>query len=48
MSGLHTHQRSRGNFVEHTIEGLHAALARAMYADTPQARPACCSGSTPG
>lgn len=34
MSGLHAHQRSRGNFVEHTIEGLHAALSRAMYADT--------------
>lgn len=34
MSGVHTHQRSRGNFVEHTIEGLHAAIARAMYADT--------------
>jgi cobalt ECF transporter T component CbiQ len=34
MSGVHTHQRSRGNFVEHTIAGLHAAIARAMYADT--------------
>jgi cobalt ECF transporter T component CbiQ len=34
MSGVHTHQRSRGNFVERTIEGLHAAIARAMYADT--------------
>ena len=34
MSGVHTHQRSRGNFVENTIEGLHAAIARAMYADS--------------
>ena len=34
MSGLHTHQRARGNFAENTIEGLHAAIARAMYADT--------------
>jgi cobalt/nickel transport system permease protein len=34
MSGLHTHQRVRGNFVENTIAGLHAAIARAMYADT--------------
>jgi cobalt/nickel transport system permease protein len=34
MSGVHTHQRFHGNFVEHTIEGLHAAIARAMYADT--------------
>jgi cobalt/nickel transport system permease protein len=38
MSGLHTHQRSRVNFVENTIEGLHAAIARAMYADTAAAR----------
>ena len=33
MSGVHTHQSPRGNFVENTIEGLHAAISRAMYAD---------------
>ncbi len=33
MSGLHAHQRPRGNFVENTIEGLHGAVARALYAD---------------
>ena len=32
MSG--THQRSRGNFVEHTLDGLLAAMSRAMYADS--------------
>jgi cobalt/nickel transport system permease protein len=33
MSGAHGHPRSRGNFVERTIEGLHQAIERAMYAD---------------
>ncbi|HWC99495.1 MAG TPA: cobalt ECF transporter T component CbiQ [Candidatus Sulfopaludibacter sp.] len=33
MSGNHVHQKPHGNFVEHTIAGLHAALARALYAD---------------
>ena len=33
MSGSHIHQRSRRNFVEWTLEGLRAAIERAMYAD---------------
>lgn len=32
MTG-HYHPRSRGGFIEHTIDGLHAAMDRAMYAD---------------
>ena len=31
MSG--THQRSRGNFVENTVQGLFLALERAVYAE---------------
>ena len=33
MSVGHPHTRSRGNFVERTIEGLRAAIGRAMYAE---------------
>jgi cobalt/nickel transport system permease protein len=32
MSGYH-HSRSRGGFIEHTIDGLRAAMDRALYAD---------------
>jgi len=32
MTGHH-HPRSRGGFIEHTIDGLHAAMGRALYAD---------------
>ena len=31
MTGHH-HPRSRGGFIEHTIDGLHAAMDRALYA----------------
>ena len=34
MSAGHIHKRPRRYFVENTIEGLHAALSRAMYAET--------------
>jgi cobalt ECF transporter T component CbiQ len=33
MSAYHTHSRPRGNFIEGTIAGLHAAVERAMFAD---------------
>jgi cobalt/nickel transport system permease protein len=32
MTGHH-HRRGRGGFIEHTIDGLHAAMDRALYAD---------------
>jgi cobalt/nickel transport system permease protein len=32
MTGHH-HRRSRGGFIEHTIDGLHSAMDRALYAD---------------
>ena len=35
MSDLHVHRGPRGNFIEHTISGLRAALERAMYAEAP-------------
>ncbi len=34
MSGLHTHHKARRDFIENTLEGLHAAISRALYADT--------------
>jgi cobalt/nickel transport system permease protein len=47
MSDLHIHQNPRGNFIEHTIEGLHAALARAMYAETLAGRSGLLQGLDP-
>jgi len=38
MTGHH-HRAPRGGFIEHTLEGLHAAMDRAMYADTSAAGP---------
>jgi cobalt/nickel transport system permease protein len=32
MTG-HYHGRARGGFIEHTIQGLHAAMERALYAE---------------
>ena len=32
MTGHH-HRRGRGGFIEHTIDGLHSAMDRALYAD---------------
>ncbi len=34
MSDLHTHQKPRRYFLENTIDGLHTAISRAMYAET--------------
>jgi len=36
MSDVHV--RKRGGFIEHTLEGLHAAMERALYAETVASR----------
>jgi hypothetical protein len=43
------HPNAKGGFIENTLEGLHFALQRALYAEvSPHRAPACCSGSIRG
>jgi len=36
MSDVHV--RKRGAFIEHTLNGLHSAMERALYAETAASR----------
>jgi cobalt ECF transporter T component CbiQ len=45
MSGVHP--RSRGGFVENTLEGLHSAMERALYAEAHASRSGVLQGLDP-
>lgn len=45
MSDVHV--RKRGGFIEHTLEGLHSAMERALYAETAASRRGLLQGLDP-